>query len=151
MTDCATDILISVKKEYAARILTGEKTVELRRRPVNVAPGSRIWIYTKMPYAEISLFATVKDVMVANPSKLWKEHGQVVGITRLEFDRYLKGTSRACGIVLSNVHLITPALGLSELRSQSSSFHPPQFFKRLSQSDNTLELLRARAASSPQG
>ena len=33
-----------------------------------------------MPYAEISLFATVKDVMVANPSKLWKEHGQVVEI-----------------------------------------------------------------------
>jgi predicted transcriptional regulator len=143
------DILISVKEEYVARILSGEKTVELRRRSVNVSPGSRVWVYTKKPHARVTLCATVKGVIVTRPSDLWKDHGQLAGITRTEFDSYFKGSSTACGIFLCNIRRITPAPSLAELRSKSSSFHPPQFFKRLLPDDDTLSLLRARIAGCP--
>lgn len=149
MSDEAGDILISIKEEFVARILSGQKTVELRRRPVNVAPGSRVWVYTKKPDARITLCATVKEVIVATPSDLWRDHGQLTGITRAEFDGYLKGRPTACGIVLCAVRKVTPAPSLDELRSKSSSFHPPQFFKRMVPGDGTLDFLRARIISAP--
>jgi predicted transcriptional regulator len=147
LIDDATDILISIKEEYVARILTGEKTVELRRRSVNVAPGSRVWVYTKKPHAQITLCAIVKKVIVAKPSELWEDHGQRAGITRAEFDNYFKGSSTACGIVLCNVRKIAPAPSLDELRSKTTSFHPPQFFKRMFPGDVTLDFLRSCVAS----
>lgn len=142
----AGDIVISVKAEYLAMIVNGEKTIELRRKTINVSPGSRIWLYETSPTAHISAYASVEKVVTGTPQKIWNKYRDDVGITLHEFNSYFEGSSVACAIFLSDVRRVVPALKLSELRARLESFHPPQFFKRLHKNSPELLLLRAHTA-----
>jgi predicted transcriptional regulator len=141
----AADIVISVKPKYAARILSGEKSIELRRRRMRVAPGSRVWIYTKSPDAHISAYAVVEEIINLEPRELWRKHRNAVGVSLAEFNDYFVGVAVAWAMVLRDVRPLAPALRLSELRSRPCRFHPPQFFKRLQEGSPELSLLRARS------
>jgi predicted transcriptional regulator len=108
-----------------------------------VAPGSRIWLYTKSPQAHISACASVEDIVTGTPKAIWRKYGDEVGISLEQFDTYFEGASSACAILLENVQPVAPALTLGELRSKLSSFHPPQFFKKLHKGSPELLLLRS--------
>ena len=140
------DIVISVKEEYLMMILNGEKTVELRRKAINVPPGSRVWLYAKSPVAHISACATVRQVITTSPNVVWNRYRSEVGITRGEFDSYFAGSTTACAMLLADVRCIAPALKLSELRLRLKGFHPPQFFKKLHKGSPEFLLLRSRMA-----
>ncbi len=142
----ALDIVISVKEEYLTMILNGDKTIELRRKAINVAPGSRVWLYAKSPVAHISACATVQRVVMGTPRVVWNRYRSDVGITRGEFDAYFEGSTTACALLLGDVRCVVPALKLSDLRSRLKGFHPPQFFKRLSKGSPELMLLRSYVA-----
>jgi predicted transcriptional regulator len=141
---CKTEVIISLRDEYVTQVLNGKKTVELRRRMVNIPAGSRVWIYTKSPTASVTLCATVERVFTGSPREIWRDHKDAVGITRTEFDAYLGDVEIACAIVLKDVRSLAPAPKLHELRLRSANFHPPQFFKRFHDEDKTLALLRSR-------
>jgi predicted transcriptional regulator len=140
------DIVISVKEEYLMMILNGEKTIELRRKAINVPPGSRVWLYAKSPVAHINACATVKQVVTASPSVVWNRYRSEVGISRDEFNSYFEGSATACAMLLADVRRIAPALKLSELRLRLKGFHPPQFFKKLHKGSPELQLLRSHFA-----
>ncbi len=140
--DCS-HIVISVKPKYAAQMLSGQKTVELRRRTVHVEPGDRVWIYTTVPEARIAAVATIVRVCTDQPEKIWRRYKGAVGISSEEFDRYFSGSEQACAIVLDNVQAVVPALHLAELRKCAKRFHPPQFFKRLREGSVELDLLKS--------
>ncbi len=133
-----TNIVISVKPKYVAQILSGRKTVELRRRTVHVEPGSRVWIYTKAPAARIAAVATVMRVITGSPTDIWRRHRNNVGVSIEEFDQYFAGCRSACAILLCNVEAVAPAVQLADLKRQLTRFHPPQFFKRLRASELSL-------------
>lgn len=130
MLDCR-DILISLAPAYTQAILDGRKTVELRRRPLRVGNGTRIWIYSKTPTARIEATACVQQIHEGDTEGLWSEFGEATAISRSEFDHYFAGCSRGCAVVLDSVCALVPALDLSTMRSEFAGFHPPQFFKRL--------------------
>ena len=142
----AHDIVISVKEEYLTLILSGEKTIELRRKVINVPPGSRVWLYAKSPTAHIRACATVRMVVKATPRAVWSRYHSKVGITRDQSDSYFEGSSIACAILLKDVRRVVPAVELSDLRSRLKSFHPPQFFKRLHRGSPEFLLLRSHLA-----
>src|SRR5262249_28321732 len=92
MTDCG-DILISVRSEYATKILSGQKTVELRRRHLNVKPGTRVWIYSKAPYAAVQARAVVENIVSGKPAGLWRKFRCCAGISHREFRTYFGSTN----------------------------------------------------------
>jgi predicted transcriptional regulator len=139
------DIVISVKEQYLAMILTGEKRVELRRKTVNVPLGSRVWLYAKSPRAHISAYATVEQITNAAPQVIWRKFHREAGISSEEYDLYMAGASIACAIRLKDIKRINPELSLAELRRQVRGFHPPQFFKKLTKGGVESSLLRTRA------
>lgn len=130
MSDCS-DILISVSPIYTRAILSGRKTVELRRRRMHVQRGTRIWIYSKVPVGSVEATAVVDKICQADPESLWSEFQQTVGISRDAFDEYFAGCTRGCAVVLREISPVRPALGLAHLRAEFDGFQPPQFFKRL--------------------
>jgi predicted transcriptional regulator len=140
------DIVISVREQYLVKILTGEKKVELRRRTVNVPPGSRVWFYAKCPSAQIRAYATVEQITSDSPQAIWRRYHREAGITCEEYEQYMAGASVACAIRLRDIRHITPELSLAELRRQVRGFHPPQFFKKLTKGSAESVLLRARAS-----
>lgn len=130
MTDDA-HILISLESRHADRIYAGTKRVELRRRPINVLPGTRVWIYEKVPVGSITGSARVEAIHIAAPTKLWKEFGHVSGLSRSEFFDYLSNVTSACALVLQSAAPAKRPMPLSTLRKLARGFQPPQFFLRL--------------------
>lgn len=125
------NIMISVEHCHTLRMLSGTKTAEIRRRKLRVRSGARLWVYSKLPRGRVELVATVDEVVVAPPARLWKTYGKRIAIDPLEFRAYLKGVDVACLILMRDITPLTPSLRLDVLRQISRDFHPPQFFRHL--------------------
>ena len=127
-------ILLSLRPRFAQAILSGAKTVELRRRPVNARPDTPIILYASSPTMAIVGTARLRDVQVLTPDAAWQAHHRSLGLTRSEFDAYLDGTSRAHLLLLHRVCTLNEPLPLRTLR-QEGRFQPPQSFRYVAASD----------------
>lgn len=81
-------LLISVRPQYAEKILAGEKTVELRRRFPVTASGMNALLYSSSPVSAVVGAATIKRVTKIRVTQIWKNHGDEACISRKDFDEY---------------------------------------------------------------
>lgn len=139
------NFLISLEERHANRIFDGTKTVELRRRPMNVAIGATVWIYVKMPVGSVVGCAKVTGLHALAPTTLWNRFGAVSGLQRQEFFEYFSGLPKAFALSLSQPTRLASPIPLSKLRDVSSGFHPPQFFANVA-SDGPLLRAMSKAA-----
>lgn len=138
-----SQIIISLKSHYAELVLSGEKTVELRNRPVRLEKGTKVWIYEVRPKGCIVATAKVRAVSHGSPYKIWKDFGKKIGMRKKDFDEYMKGKTSVSAIVLGAVRKLRPCLTLENIRESEENFHPPQFYKCLSQDEKLFEILNA--------
>ncbi len=124
-------ILISLEPRHAENILQGRKRVELRRRTMNVAIGSTVWMYAKLPVGSIIGRAIVTAIHVLAPETLWRRFGTVSGLSRMEFFEYFADRDRGIALELSDCQRLIHAFDLETLRRFHRGFQPPQFFTRL--------------------
>jgi predicted transcriptional regulator len=124
-------ILISLEPRHAENILQGRKRVELRRRTMNVAIGSTVWMYAKLPVGSIIGRAIVTAIHVLAPETLWRRFGTVSGLSRMEFFEYFADRDRGIALELSDCRRLIHAFDLETLRRFHHGFQPPQFFTRL--------------------
>ncbi len=129
----ADDILISVESRHVEKMLAGEKMVELRRRKICLEYGTRVWIYSKMPLGKISALGFTKKVVEKKPTDIWNEYGSISGITIDEFHNYFHNANYATAIVFRCIVPLEPNLSLKDIKKKIAAFHPPQFFKRLTE------------------
>ena len=135
------DALISVKPRYVKHILTGHKIVELRRKPVRLAEGTRLWIYSTVPDAEIKGVAIIDEIISNRPSQIWKDFGRHACISKDEFDQYFERCHLAIAIKFRDVVPLIPSFSLRALREEIPNFHPPQFFLKLREANPVLNIL----------
>ena len=128
-------LLISVRPKYADLILSGAKTVELRRTRPNIASGDRILLYVSSPEKSLKAVLEVLDVIETTPHKLWNKSKQAAGIERGDFFQYFEGARLGYGILLRKVWIAPEPVNLSNLRSTLPGFHPPQVYRYLSLSE----------------
>lgn len=104
---------MSFRPRWADAILSGGKTVELRRRRSGCQPGTPIVIYASHPVMEIQGVCEVAGVVAGTPGEVWGATRGRNGVTRAESDDYLTRCETAYGIVVHRVrHLEAPvALG----------------------------------------
>lgn len=139
-----TDALISVKPKYADKILSGEKTAELRTRRMKIAANSRIWIYSTAPEASIVGYVKVERVVRNLKQEIWKNYSTRIAIDHNDFKEYLASTESATVILIRDVEILVEPITLLSLRSTLKSFSPPQFFYYLEQKPLLHKLLNAR-------
>lgn len=125
------DAIISIKPRHVENILSGNKTVELRTRSINLPEGSRLWIYTTLPVGRVKLSVEIDFIDLLPPKEMWKKHGASICISRKEFDAYTKGRHIVSAIGLRNVTPLDNAICLETMRQYEKGFQPPQFFSRL--------------------
>ena len=124
-------ILISLEPRHADNIFAGNKRVELRRRNMNVLPGSTLWIYVKQPIGSIVGHAKIEKVHASSPASLWRRYGSVSGLSKSEFFTYFGQTELGVALILEKTKRLDKSLPLENLRQLKDGFHPPQFFKRI--------------------
>src|SRR6476620_2030419 len=98
------DFLVSIRPQYVAKILDGQKTVELRRRfPESVNVGTRAYIYSTSPVRAVVGCADINEVQRLTVSAIWKEYADAACISRREFCDYFSGTKFGFAILLGAV------------------------------------------------
>jgi len=137
-------ILISLASRHAEKIFAGQKQVELRRRPMHVAPGATVWIYVKLPVGSIVGRAKIEAVHTLSPTLLWRRFGLMSGLSRQEFFEYFEGVTKGFALVLEGVRRLRQSLPLETLQKAIKSFQPPQFFMRLAADHPVLSAVTAR-------
>lgn len=139
--DSTEDALISIRPNFAKAILSGKKTVEIRRRIPALKVGTRLWIYATRPLGAIVGTAIVSKIIEDTPIEIWKTCMDQIALGQCEYDEYFAGTDRALGIVLSEITRWHP-IGIEQLRKIRNGFHPPRVLLRLSrQETNSLTKL----------
>ncbi len=127
-----TGAFLSVRPRFSQAILSGDKRVELRRRPPDCSPGDLVVVYETSPTKAIVAIATVTSVTRQSPEALWRSVGGWTAVTRSEFSEYFAGSPTAAGIHLSHVRVLPQPIPLSAAREIAPVFRPPQSWCYLS-------------------
>lgn len=91
-------MVFSVRRVYAQRILSEEKTREYRKQRPRLYPGEMILIYETAPTSAIVCEVLALQVIEGTPAELWDEESG--GIERADYDAYYEGRERAYAILL---------------------------------------------------
>lgn len=122
-------ILVSIKQKYVQKILSGDKTIELRKSRPKAKAGDVILIYTTRPVMAVTAIATVGEIITCSPGEMWNSYQTRLGISQSDFFEYYGASKLAIGIELNNVVKLDAEILLSAIKVIYPNFTPPQTFK----------------------
>ncbi|MCG8371980.1 MAG: ASCH domain-containing protein [Balneolales bacterium] len=125
-------ILISIKPEFSAKIISGEKTIELRKSAPKIDYKSRVIIYSTYPEKAVIGYCKIKEVIRMSPQDMWENHSVRLGIDKRRFDEYYQNCNMAIGLKLTEVIKLDLSISLDNIKKHVPVFHPPQTFQYLS-------------------
>lgn len=121
------DVIMSIKPQYANRILNGTKKFEFRRSiPKRIDEIEKVFIYSTSPTQKIIGHFTVKAVHKMNPLNLWLHTWKHAGIEIIDFQEYFQGKEFGYAIEVENVTLYDKPLLYKEVDHTGKI---PQSFK----------------------
>jgi predicted transcriptional regulator len=121
-------LFISVNPEFANKIVTKEKTIELRKIKPHVGIGDYIIIYSSSPVKAVIGFGIIKQIIEKSPQQMWKMYSKSLGIDKVRFDDYYQNKTKAIGIEIEAIKQVT-SISLKSLRTIDPDFHPPQVYR----------------------
>lgn len=122
-------LLISVKPEFANKIMEGSKTIELRKSAPKTEKGDIIVIYSTMPEKAVLGIGTVGEIIKSSPEDIWSNYSDRLGIDKIRFDQYYSGHKSAIGIAINNIRKFREKVPLSIMKERFPRFSPPQTFR----------------------
>lgn len=124
-----TAILMSVRPQYAEKIFSRTKTVELRRiKPKLLQEGDLVLVYVSSPVKSLMGAFTVSSVMEKGLSSLWRNVKDYAGVQRREFFDYFQGVEKGTAIFIKDVWLLPKPIHLYDMQREVKGFFPPQNF-----------------------
>lgn len=129
-------LLLSLRPRFAAAILEGTKTVELRRTRLSAPPGTTLVLYASSPIMAVVGTATLADRHTASPTTIWRTHRHALSLTHAEFTHYLSGVDQATAITIENPQALPDPFTLTWLR-RHAGFQPPQSYRYIAPNDPT--------------
>ena len=115
---------MSIKPEFANKIISGMKRYEYRKYPINVRT-SHVIIYSTSPEKVILGVAEVDGIQTASPTAIWEKTKHSGGITRRLFRDYFKNKKTAHAIKLKNILPFDKKIKPTEIEK---NFKVPQSF-----------------------
>jgi predicted transcriptional regulator len=93
--------LLSIKPEYAEKILTGTKKYEFRKA-IFKKDVDTVVIYATKPIGMVIGEFKVDNILQDQPIELWEKTKDHSGITQSFFDQYFAGRDKAFAIQVKN-------------------------------------------------
>lgn len=91
-------VLLSIKPEFAEKILLGEKRFEFRKVLPKAHGIKTIVIYATMPLGKIVGEFDIGEILTDTPQKIWRTTKGQAGITQKYFNDYFEGKDIAHAI-----------------------------------------------------
>ena len=117
--------LLSIKPEYAEKILKGEKLFEFRKVAF-AQEVSKIFIYATSPVCRIVGEFEVGGIIKDSPKEIWERTKRDAGITKDFFFKYFKGRDKAVAIQIQSYKRYDIKINPYE---KWDNFLPPQSFR----------------------
>lgn len=124
-------VLLSVRSPHVERLLDGSKTVELRRRPLRLAPGTVVLLYAAGERKALVGSVVACGVDEGNPEALWRRHRSSTGVSYAEFKKYFAGANVGYALTVRGARTLKQPIPLAELRNRWSRFLAPQTHRRI--------------------
>jgi predicted transcriptional regulator len=125
-------ILMSIKTEYARKILSGQKKVEVRKVFSKKWEASKVTIYASSPERSLVGEALIKEVVFDSPENIWRKFSSQIGCTKEEFDKYSESKNKVYAIVLQDVVPYKKSISIKEISSLiKENLRPPQNYCNL--------------------
>jgi predicted transcriptional regulator len=91
---------LSIKHIYAERIISGIKTIELRKRPIGMDLGDLILLYETAPDSVIRGGFIADKTFSLPVSKMWDQYCSVMGVEKEFYDSYFDNCEVAYGTLV---------------------------------------------------
>lgn len=111
----ASGVLLSIAPRFVTQIMTGVKSVEIRRKFSTKWIGSRVVIYATAPNRMIAGEGTIRDVITDRPEVVWDLFKTTVGCTLDEYQSYVQGCSKVYALILDDVTPYREPIPISQL------------------------------------
>lgn len=121
--ELCVDALISIKPEYVAKIVAGEKTFEFRKR-IFKQNVNKVFIYSSAPEKKIVGYFKWRGALCGTPDEVWKKTFKNAGVNITRYNEYFKNRSIAYAIDLSSLYLFDEGISLE----MYDGFRPPQSY-----------------------
>ena len=135
---------LSLRPRFADAILSGVKTVELRRNEPKIRVPTLAPIYASIPVLALLGTCIVTSVESGHLADLWQVHGAGSGLDHRELLRYFEGVQAGSALSLASRKRFSRLIPLVELRSRPKGFRPPQSFSYVdAETGNRLQQMAA--------
>lgn len=124
-------LFIAVKPEFANKLVSGEKDIELRKTKPHVQAGDYAIIYASAPAKVVLGYGKIKRIILCSPQEMWANFSSRLGIKEQDYLMYYKNSNKSVGIEFEMIKPINP-ISLAELRRVDPNFHPPQIYRYVS-------------------
>ncbi len=121
-------VVLSLKPRFAEAILSGVKTVELRRTVPKIVVPTRALLYATTPVRALRGTCIITNVQTADLAALWREYGSRSDLGQHEFQQYFDGVDMGTALVLTEPRAFGRRVPLQDLRAEPRGFRPPQSF-----------------------
>ena len=121
-------LFIAVKPEFANKLVSGEKDIELRKTKPHVQAGDYAIIYASAPAKVVLGYGKIKRIILCSPQEMWANFSSRLGIKEQDYLMYYKNSNKSVGIEFEMIKPINP-ISLAELRRVDPNFHPPQIYR----------------------
>jgi predicted transcriptional regulator len=125
------DLLVSMKPQYAERILSGVKIIEIRKKFSAKWIGCKAVLYSSSPQQALVGEATVRSVSSGTPGDVWAKFQSGLGCTSSEFSKYVGPAQVVSAIELDDVFPYKEPISLSQishLLGLEEDLRPPQSY-----------------------
>ncbi len=122
-------VLLSIKPEFADKILSGEKQYEFRKIIFKNPNIKTIVIYATMPVGKVIGEFTIDEILNGIPSQIWEDTKHASGIQESFFNEYFDKRENAYAIKVKSVKRYKKPFSLFEILGRK---FPPQSFCYLS-------------------
>ena len=133
--------MMSIKPQYAFRLLSGEKRVEFRRRSA-AKRITHIVVYATRPVGAVVGVLEIDDLTEGTPSALWQAFSNVGGICRADFFEYFSGSTTGVAYIVGKAWSCVEAQELGDVGLPKV---PPQAVQYLD--DDTVERLKVHRST----
>lgn len=119
-------VMLSIKPEFASKILDGSKRFEYRRRVFSRGDVDTLVIYVTSPVSKVVAEVEILEVIEDSPEEIWNSTESYSGIDRLRFDTYFNTSMTGFAISLGKVYKLEMPLPLNSYYPKLK--RPPQSF-----------------------
>jgi len=121
-------VLLSIKPEYAEKILSGEKKYEFRRAIFKDQSVKKVVIYASSPIQKVIGEFDIECVITLNLDELWESTKHHAGIDKEFYDSYFHGKEVGHAIKVKKTRRYRKHQNLDDYDIK----YPPQSFLYLS-------------------